>query len=99
MQAGVRESGTFHVAESTSSNTAPVGAFGTGAIAYKLNDFGFSWNGADALTDTSTTLPVVQQLYIGNNGGLAGNFLNGHIARLTYYPKRLPNATLQALSK
>lgn len=36
-------------------------------------------------------------LVIGNAAGFAGA-VNGHISRLTYYPKRLPNATLQALS-
>lgn len=36
-------------------------------------------------------------LYIGSDDGTNKN-LNGHIQRLTYYNKRLPDATLQALS-
>ena len=34
--------------------------------------------------------------YLGSTP--SGNFLNGHISRLTYYPKRLPDATLQVLT-
>ena len=98
MQSGVRVGGVFVAAENSANNTAPLNTFGKGAVAYKANDFGFSWNGAAALTDTSLSLPTVVKLDIGNNGGAATNFLNGYIQRITYYPTRLANAQLQALT-
>lgn len=66
------------------------------AFAYKLNDFAVSLNGGAVATDTAGTLPTVDRLRIGSNQ--AGNYLNGHIARLRYYPIRLTNAKLQELS-
>lgn len=98
MQSGVRVGGVFVAAENSANDTAPLNTFGKGAVAYKANDFGFSWNGAAALTDTSLSLPTVVKLDIGNNGGLATNFLNGYIQRIAYYPTRLADAQLQALT-
>jgi hypothetical protein len=95
---GVRVGGTFLADPTTSNNSAPTNTFGKGATAYKADDFGFSWNGNAALTDTSLTLPTVQKLDIGSNGAVAGNFLNGTIRRLAFYPQRLPNAQLVALT-
>jgi hypothetical protein len=64
---------------------------------YKANDFAYSYNGAAALTDTSGAVPVnPTQIRIGYDP--YGTWLNGHIARLRYFNKRLPNATLQQLS-
>jgi len=98
IDSGVRVSNVFEALVSTPNSTSPLNTFGKGATAYKVNDFGFSWNGAAALTDTSLTLPIVQQFDIGNNGGLAGNFLNGTIKKLAFYPTRCTNAQLQALT-
>lgn len=97
--AGVRVNSVFEGDVTTATNTAPSNTFGRGALGYKVNDFGFSWNGATALTDSSLTLPTVLVLYIGNNGELVTNWLNGHIARIAYYPFRLSNAQLQALTR
>lgn len=66
------------------------------AFAYKANDFAASVNGAAALTDASGSVPTVDRLLIGGNG--ITNILNGHIRRIAYYPSRLSNAQLQALS-
>jgi hypothetical protein len=68
------------------------------AFAYKANDFAGSMNGGAVLTDTSGTLPVVDRLAIGiSNAGTV--WLAGHIRRVRYYGSRLPNATLQALTR
>jgi hypothetical protein len=99
IESGVRVSNVFEALVATPTNSAPLNTFGKGATAYKVNDFGFSWNGAAALTDTSTNLPSVLQLDIGNNGGLAGNFLNGTIRQIAYYPRRLSNAELQGITR
>jgi len=66
------------------------------AFAYKANDFAVSLNGGTVATDTVGTLPTVDRLRIGANQ--AGDYLNGHISRLRYYPTRLTNAQLQSLS-
>lgn len=66
------------------------------AAAYRLNDFASTTNGAVPATDTSGTVPTVNQL---NVGSLAiGGALNGHIRRVQFYPFRASNNQLQALS-
>jgi hypothetical protein len=68
------------------------------AAAYKLDDYAISAAGSAPSTDTSGALPVsINQLSIGNQ--LNGEFLNGTIKRLTYWPQRLPNSTLQAITQ
>jgi hypothetical protein len=67
------------------------------AFAYRANDFALSRNGEAAITDTSGTVPTVDRLNIGAryDGAVP---LNGHIAHLAYWPRRLTNAQLVALS-
>lgn len=67
------------------------------AYAYQVNNFAASQNGGAVSTDTSGSLPVPTRLGIGS-GGLGGNQLNGHIRSIRYYPTRLSNAQLQALT-
>lgn len=76
---------------SLTANTNHKAAYG-----YKENDFAGSLNGSATSTDTSGVIPAGSTFLIGNYSGT--NFINGHIARLRYYRKRLPNATLQQLS-
>jgi hypothetical protein len=64
--------------------------------AYKVNDFSRVINGGTALTDASGNVPVVTALRIGNQANI--NFLNGTMKKLAYYPKRLTNTQLQALT-
>jgi len=66
-------------------------------MAYKLNDSAGSANGAVGTTDTSCTIPVVSRIDIGSVRSV-GNYLNGYIRKLSYYPLRLTNAQLQALT-
>jgi len=66
------------------------------ALAYKANDFASSWNGISAYTDSSGSLPSPNKLFIGSNSTV--NHLNGHIARLSYYNKRLSNQELEKLT-
>jgi hypothetical protein len=67
------------------------------ATTYKVNDFALVVNAATATTDTSGTVPVVNQANIGAGQGGASVF-NGTIRKLAYYPSRLPDAQLQALT-
>jgi hypothetical protein len=66
------------------------------AGAYKVNNFAASLNGAAAVTDTTGTIPTVTQMQIGTGPALAN--VNGTIRRIAYYPVRLANTTLQALT-
>jgi hypothetical protein len=67
------------------------------AVAYAENSFNQSIAGLlPNAEDTSGALPVVNGLAIGNEFGT--NLICGHIRRIAYYPKRLTNAELQALS-
>ena len=66
------------------------------ASAYRLNDFASVTTGAVA-TDTSGTVPIaITQLVLG--AGAGANYLNGHLRNITYYPARLTDAQLQALT-
>jgi hypothetical protein len=48
--------------------------------------------------DTSITLPAMSSMVIGAAPG-GGSPINGTIRRLTYWPQRLPNSTLQAITQ
>jgi len=67
------------------------------AFAYAVNDFAWVRAAGTVQTDTSGTLPTVDRLYIGANA-IGGGQWTGTISRLSYYPQRLSNAQLQALT-
>jgi hypothetical protein len=54
-------------------------------------------NGVLGTQDTLANMPTVDRLNIGSNSTSATQ-LTGHIRSLTYYPTRLTNAALQALT-
>jgi hypothetical protein len=66
------------------------------AGAYKTDDYAFAWAGSLIGTDTSAAVPSVNAARIGC--GSSGEHLNGHIRRISYYPEKLSNAQLQALT-
>jgi hypothetical protein len=67
------------------------------SYAYAVNNFGANVDGGTAQTDVSGTLPTTSTLNIGTISG--GNQFGGTIRRLTYWPQRLPNSTLQAITQ
>ena len=70
----------------------------TTAGAYALNNAAVSENGAAALTDSSVTIPSgLNQVSIGTDENVSTP-LNGTISRLTYWPTRLSNDTLQTIT-
>lgn len=83
-----------------SANTYNNTANGTQVIGFatKLNDSSFSYNGDAVLTDTSCVVPSINSLYIGSLAP-SGNILNGHIARLRYFNKRLTDKQLEDLCR
>jgi hypothetical protein len=66
------------------------------AAAYKANDFALCFAGGAVDTDTSGTVPTVNQLEIGQSYGL--DQINTHIQQIQFYPRRLSNEQLQALT-
>ncbi len=67
------------------------------AITYKQNSFNQAINGVlPNSEDTSGVLPLVTQSRLGNEN--SGNFLNGHIKCLAYFPRRLSNDELKSLT-
>ena len=67
------------------------------AFRYAANDFAAVINGGAVGTDTSGTLPAVNRLTIGMSA-ISTAQINGHIRRVTFYPVRLSNTQLQALT-
>jgi hypothetical protein len=86
----------------------PQTTFGFGAIwntpvnrrlcyAYAANNFASVVDTLTVRTDASGLLPTATLLNIGNL--TRGNYWGGTIRHLTYYPKRLTNSQLQALTR
>ena len=70
------------------------------AGAYAVNNLGVSLNGATAVTDTSATMPTaLNRLHIGSDHIAANRVKAGTIRRLTYWPTRLANSTLQSITQ
>jgi hypothetical protein len=102
-----RQSDLQPVAQTLVGNV-PQSTFGFGATwstaasrrisyTYAVNNFAGSIDGGAAQTDATGTLPVVSVLNIGSLSG--ANQFGGTIRRLTYWPQRLPNSTLQAITQ
>ncbi len=93
-------SGSSNVALLSLGAIGALNAVNKVATAYRVNDFAASRNGAAAVTDTAGAVPSgVDRLNIGADpSGAAVNVSNTHIRTITYYPSRLSNTQLQALS-
>lgn len=88
-------SGSVVVQNTHSGTLAPLTTYKM-AFAWAANDAASSIGGAAALTDSSLTVPSVTTLRLGSYA--PGAQLNGHIRRAVLFPRRLSNATLQALT-
>jgi hypothetical protein len=76
--------------------------FGACVFGYKQDSFACATNGSAALTDTSGTIPTPVGLSIGGLSQAwsgATTYLNGHVAKVMYWPQRLTNNEVQAFSK
>jgi hypothetical protein len=107
-------SGTFQLSNWSAGVTTITGGFTgsgfsnlqaiKGVHANKTNDAATSTNGIapDAGTggiDTSTTIAANQsRLFVGSFQG-TGTYTNGTLRRLTFWPRRLENATLQSITQ
>jgi len=82
----------------TASIVNVVGGSAKQCGAYKTDDFAFSANGSVVGTDTLGTVPVVDRLYIGFES-LNNVYCNTTIRKLAFYPKRIANSELVALTQ
>lgn len=68
------------------------------AVAMKVNDYAGSFDGGAVSTQTTASMtPSPTVLGVGRDYGTNG-YMNGWMRRLAYYPARLTNAQLQALT-
>lgn len=67
------------------------------AAAAATNDAIVAVNGAISVGDTVVTMPAADRLRLGAYAS-GGTIFNGHIRRIRYYPTRLSNTQLQALT-
>ena len=88
------------VGSATFAPAASLGAVGRWATAYRADNFAQSVNGGAPVVDTAGASPVsINEMEIGGIEGSASNTLNAPIARLVYWPQRLPNHILQSLTR
>lgn len=93
VSAVVNTGGASQVA-TVSSDSAQIRA----ALAYRANDVSISRNGAVPEVDAAVALPAnLTQLAIGRSSG-PETFLNGHIRSAKYFPRRLSDTELQAMT-
>lgn len=98
INAHVTSAGVAQVSSLILASSLAGGVTTRAAFAYKLDDFAGSVNGLAVVTDTSGTIPTVSQFTIGNGEAIGTNTLNGHIQRIDYFPYRLTDAELQAIT-
>ena len=65
--------------------------------AIAINNYATTGNGGSVQTDLSVNLPTVSQINIGYRLDSL-KYINGHIRKIAYYPRRLTNSELQAIT-
>ena len=81
-----------NTANSTTANTTF-----KSASAFKASDQAICLNAGTVATGANASVPVVTTLKLGD-WRTSGNSINGYLRRVTYYPTRLSNAQLQAIT-
>ena len=89
---GVNQFGAATIPRTTITNNKT-------AIAVKASDFAVAADGGNLATGTTGSVPAATSMSIGSDLALNINFANQPIKRLTYWPQRLDNATLQAITQ
>ena len=95
LDVGVISGGTDTFGGNTPTLTAQEYKIGFG---YKADNSGVSANGSAITVDSAVTLPTVSQLDVGARAG-SNQILNSTIKRLTFWPTRLADITLQQITQ
>jgi hypothetical protein len=82
----------------STGNFITVGLTLKNAVAYETNNFAYSANTQTLITDTSGTVPAVNSLSIGFYLIGINYYANNPIRKIAFYPVRVTNAQLQALT-
>ena len=84
-----------------SSNSAlPANVAAKFAAGYQSNNMALSFSGVTPAIDTSATMPTaLTRADIGSDHAGVNRVRAGTIRRLTYWPQRLPNSTIQTLTQ
>jgi hypothetical protein len=99
IQMGVTTGGSAQVTALAFATSVAAGTSNKVAAVYKSADFAGSVNGLTAVTQGTGTIPgSLTQLTIGNGDILGNTTMTGTIKRLTYWPTRLANPTLQSIT-
>jgi len=94
---GYMDAASVNQASFVYANPPTASALTKSALAWATNDLRGGYNGSQVVGDTSATVPTFTQLVIG--GLYATGFeWGGHIQQLAYYPSRLSNTRLAALT-
>ena len=93
----------FTVVNGTNQADLSLGTLSSGvafkaAGAYRVNDFAGSLNAGTVLTDTSGSVPSGLSRFDIGAAGTTGEAFNGTIRKIAYYPIRVSNTNLQALT-
>jgi hypothetical protein len=86
------------VSQASINVAATSGVTAKSSAAYATNSAQLAVNGTLGTEDTSVSLPVVNRLQIGRSADGTFGYLNGHIRQIVYYPRRLANSELQAIT-
>jgi hypothetical protein len=90
---GAVNAGRIDASASFAANTTTKATY-----AYASNDRAVTTGGSSPTLSTAAyTIPTVTTLRLGQDGGGTNN-INGYLRRIAYYPRRLSNAELQALT-
>jgi hypothetical protein len=92
----VRTGNVLQIDQSTGVTVAGGGQYRY-TFAYRPAVFASTANGVTATESSITTYPTVNQVALGQAYNNV-QYLNGTIRRLTYWPQRLSNSTLQAIT-
>lgn len=93
-------SGVSNTGDAQTVNVITRGVATRSAVSYAGNDSSISLNGGAVATGINfgaTAAVTAQALSLGHRGNFTRH-LNGHLRRLAYYPRRVSNAALQALT-
>ena len=66
---------------------------------YKLNSVAVSLNGGAVVEDASVTIPTITGLKLGQGNTAGTQAFMGYARRFQYFPKRLPDAQIQGMSR